>query len=474
MPDFKKMSVESLRELARKVIGPGHTRLKTKTELVNALEAANSSKATRPSAKETPVKETRARATTGKASGKPASAKAAPAKAASTKAASTKTASSKTASSKTASSKEAPLARVKAAATRAAEATGKAVRAATAAAGKVAEEAGKVAAGKAGKVAAAVGAVTGAKAERSRAAKKPGKVAAAAAAVAGAAVEAAAGLRKKGKAAAEKVRAAGSSRGPRSSGPDPEGYFVARVRGEDAVRAAPHPMQEDSEEDGVYEEPVQVGTQFDEGLGDLPPGYGDDAFIALPRDPRTLYVYWDHATPTVEGGFSGLEAPRAQLWLFARTGADWERVRVLDFALESRGYYLHDLEPGRVYRVEIHAIDRQGRGRRVGPPSNEMGLPPVGPSQIVDDRFIRIPWDVPFGRLLGPGHAGGPFSDEARALLARLSDWSRFTSKAVWGGSAGTPGDRPSSPTSAPSSPGAAPTSPAPTSPGGPFGPGVR
>ena len=39
MPDFKKMTVESLRALARKVLGPGHAK-KTKSELVAALEGA--------------------------------------------------------------------------------------------------------------------------------------------------------------------------------------------------------------------------------------------------------------------------------------------------------------------------------------------------------------------------------------------------------------------------------------------------
>ena len=70
----------------------------------------------------------------------------------------------------------------------------------------------------------------------------------------------------------------------------------------------------------------------------------------------------------------------------------------------------------------------------------------------MDDRFIRIPWDLSLGKLLGPGHPGAPFSEEARAMLARLSDWSRFSGP-TWGGSAGGMGGRPSSPTAAPSSP---------------------
>jgi hypothetical protein len=227
---------------------------------------------------------------------------------------------------------------------------------------------------------------------------------------------------------------------------------VARVRGEEAVREAPHPMTETADDRWTAVEEGVGPPHYDERLGDLPLGYGDDAFVALPRDPRTLFVYWDLARETLARGFAGLDRPRAQLWVFGRAGGGWERVRAIEFALESRGYYVHDLEPGRAYRAEIHAVDAAGRDRLVGAPSNEVALPPVGPSPIVDDRFIRIPWDLPLGRLLGPGHAGGPFSDEARAMLSRLSDWSRF-SGTTWGGSAGGMGGRPSSPTSAPSSP---------------------
>jgi hypothetical protein len=234
---------------------------------------------------------------------------------------------------------------------------------------------------------------------------------------------------------------------------------VARVRGEDAVREAPHPLVEPEPEDEEAAAEEAEGTPsgapaYDEGLGELPWGYGDDAFVALPRDPRTLFLYWDWSGATLDAAFQGLEQGRSQLWIFARSGAGWERVRVIDFALESRGYYVHDLEPGRAYRAEIHVVDRRGAERLLARPSNPVGLPSSGPSAVLDDRFVRIPWDMLLGRLLGPGHAGGPFSEEVRALLARLSDWSRFGSAPVWGGSAGGMGGRPSSPTAAPSSPG--------------------
>lgn len=428
MTDFSKMTVDALRELARKVLGPGHSRLKTKAEMVRALEEAASSAAT------------------------------APARAAR---------------------------RVRAAATRAADATEKAVRAVTEAVGKTARSAkrtageGKAAAEEAGKAGAKAAARIGKAAART--AEEAGKVARAAAKAAEPRKRAGAKAAKPGKApAAAKAKAAragttarkvgkvaeavaavaGAVVSPRTrkrpapakrTGPDPDGFFVARVRGEDAVREAPHPLVEPAPE-GEEEEEIPSSVP-DERLGELPWGYGDDAFVALPRDPRTLFLYWDWSPDTRARAFEGLDHPRAQLWIFARAGEGWDRLRTVEFALESRGYYVHDLQPGRTYRAEIHAVDRHGRERILSHGSNEVALPAVGPSPLVDDRFVRIPWELPLGRLLGPGHAGAPFSEEARSLLARLSDWSRFAGREAWGSSAGGMGGRPSSPTAAPSSP---------------------
>jgi hypothetical protein len=379
MPDFKKMTVESLRELARKTLGPGHSRLKTKTDLVRALEEAASGAADA-------AREVGARA--------------------------------------------------RPAASRAAAATGKAVRAVKQAGREGARAVAR--AGKAAADAAAEGARAGTKAARDR---KGGAVVKAAAAAVGAVAGVAA--------AARRARTA-----PPEGLPDPEGYFVARVRGEEAIRESPHPMAEAGSDEPQPQWSEGVGAPlFDERLGDLPPAYGDDAFVALPRDPRTVFLYWDLARDTLDGIFRGLDQPRVQLWVFGRSDSGWDRVRTVEFALESRGYYIHDLDPGRAYRAEIHALDRHGRERLVGHASNEVMLPRVGPSPVIDDRFIRIPWDMPLGRLLGPGHPGTPFPEEARKLLERLSDWSRFAG-GTWGSaSAGGMGGRPFSPTSAPSSP---------------------
>ena len=229
-----------------------------------------------------------------------------------------------------------------------------------------------------------------------------------------------------GKAAkATASRRKGPSRPPAVEGLDPDGYFVARVRGEEAARRAPHPMTEGEEREdpmalrALAEVPVPVD---DEGLGDLPWSYGEDVFVGLPRDPRTMFFYWDHSEKTRNAGFEWLDRPRAQLRVLALRGdGEWETVRIAELALESRGFYVHDLEPGRTYRGVIVAVSTDGRERRVGEPSNEVALPSSGPSPVVDDRYATIPWDLPLDGTLREARIGGAFPDEIRAMLARLS-----------------------------------------------------
>jgi hypothetical protein len=392
MPELTKMTLESLRALARKLLGPGHSK-KSKAELVAALEAEARPAAARGPGRRAP--------TTGRPAAEKGKAVEKGAKAA------------KGSARKAAGGGRAPV--------RAGKGGGKAGRVAEAGAKepKEAKESPPGRGRKAGKAAAAAGAATGA--------------------APGVASRKALRTRRAAKGAAH------------AEGPDPDGYFVARVRGEDALRDAPHPMAEASADEG-WEEERPGPVVYDEKLGELPWVYGDDAFVALARDPRTLFLYWDWAHATLARALQGLERPRTQLWIFAREGEGWDRVRILEFALESRGFYVHDLAPGRRYRAEIHVVDRAGRERLLAGPSNECALPPAGPSPVIDDRFVRIPWALPLGQLLGPGHAGAPFADDVRAQLARLSDWSRFSGP-TWGGSAGGMGGRPFSPTSGPSSP---------------------
>jgi hypothetical protein len=214
------------------------------------------------------------------------------------------------------------------------------------------------------------------------------------------------------------------SRVPASLGspePDPEGHLVARLAGEQAARHAEIPLVEEKV-------PPRAGPSlppdFDEDLGELPASYGEDQVVLLPKDPRSVFLYWDFARETIDRAFAWMPGLHTRIRLFA----DGELVRDQDFALESRCWYFHDLDPGRTYRAELMSLGTDGQARRIGPASNPLRLPGQGPSPITDDRFIRIPFDVPAGRLAEAMRqaaevrgAPPPFEEEARERLYEMS-----------------------------------------------------
>lgn len=142
-----------------------------------------------------------------------------------------------------------------------------------------------------------------------------------------------------------------------------------------------------------------------EKLGELPAAYHDDALVLLIRNPRTLFAYWDYAPGTIAAAFEGLDSPRAVMRLF-----DGGRLaRELDIAIEPCNWYVSGVEPDREYRVEIHAVGVDGKSRRLGRSSAQVSVPPPQPSSTVEDRFVRIPWDLPLARAADvAAHDGAP------------------------------------------------------------------
>ncbi|WNG48685.1 DUF4912 domain-containing protein [Archangium minus] len=162
-----------------------------------------------------------------------------------------------------------------------------------------------------------------------------------------------------------------------------EGFFVARMAGEQ--EAWRHHLTE-SQRSRPRE--TLGSPDYDEQLGELPLDYGDDTALLLPRDPHTLFLLWDFSSAARQRALDGLESPRAVLRVYDDQDI---LVKVLDVALESRSYYIHGLAPGRPYRVEAHFVGSSGRSRRIGHSSNRVFLPPAGPSSDTSVRFLRMP-----------------------------------------------------------------------------------
>ncbi|WP_426731676.1 DUF4912 domain-containing protein [Myxococcus faecalis] len=164
-----------------------------------------------------------------------------------------------------------------------------------------------------------------------------------------------------------------------------EGFFVARVAGESEARR--HHLQEKVEPPPVSAERGEGHTAAQDAL---PSEYQDDTVLLLARDPNTLFALWDFSAATRTRAMRDLDSPRAVLRVFDGDAL----VRELDCVLETRGSYIHGLPSGRLYRIEAHFLGRDGRSRRIGGSSNRVALPPAGVSTDTSVRFMRRPVPV--------------------------------------------------------------------------------
>ncbi|MBZ4333693.1 DUF4912 domain-containing protein [Corallococcus sp. AS-1-12] len=169
---------------------------------------------------------------------------------------------------------------------------------------------------------------------------------------------------------------------PHAAEPLVEGFFVTKMAGEKEARR--HHLLE---EQAPRLPPADVSPERNEHLAMLPLDYQDDAMVLLARDPHTLFVFWDFSAASRSRALDDLPVPRAVLKVFDGEGVS----REVDFALESRSFYLQGMTPGRTYRVEAHFVGSDGRSRRIGHSSNRATLPPAGPSADTSIRFLRMP-----------------------------------------------------------------------------------
>ncbi|NOK39011.1 DUF4912 domain-containing protein [Corallococcus exercitus] len=178
------------------------------------------------------------------------------------------------------------------------------------------------------------------------------------------------------------AKPAPASEPPHAAEPLVEGFFVTKMAGEKEARR--HHLLE---EQAPRLPPADASPEQDERLGNLPLDYHDDAMVLLARDPHTLFVFWDFSDASRNRALDDLPSPRAVMKVFDGEGVS----REVDFALESRSFYLQGMTPGRTYRVEAHFVGSDGRSRRIGHSSNRATLPPAGPSADTSIRFLRMP-----------------------------------------------------------------------------------
>ena len=146
---------------------------------------------------------------------------------------------------------------------------------------------------------------------------------------------------------------------------------------------------------GLAERPSTTLAVVDEDLSELPSGYGDSRIALMPRDPQWAYAYWDIPNECKES-LRRQGGVRLALRFYDVTDiGDSQRPHSLQqYECDelAREWYLPVPVSDREYAIEIGYIAMDGRWLLLAR-SAAVRIPPVYPSDWVDDQFVTIDWD---------------------------------------------------------------------------------
>lgn len=137
-------------------------------------------------------------------------------------------------------------------------------------------------------------------------------------------------------------------------------------------------------------------ASVDEGLADLPGGYGESRIVLMPRDPQWSYAYWDIPNDHKEelrrqGG------QQLALRIYDVTDIDLNYQAphsVQEYPCDelAREWYLPMPVSDRDYVVDIGYRCADGRWLALAR-STPVHVPPVYPSDWIEDVFITVNWE---------------------------------------------------------------------------------
>ncbi len=178
-------------------------------------------------------------------------------------------------------------------------------------------------------------------------------------------------------------------------------------------------------------------SSVDDHLGDLPDGYGENRIVLLPRDPQWCYAYWDISNEAKEklrrqGG------QQLALRLYDVTDIDFNYQSphsVQEYFCEevASEWYLPIPVSERDYILDIGYRCFDGRWLVLAR-SLPVRVPPVYPSDWVEDIFVTIDWNEDLKDKIifnlvppSPSQGGSPIYDEIAGMAERV-DASLFGS----------------------------------------------
>jgi hypothetical protein len=179
------------------------------------------------------------------------------------------------------------------------------------------------------------------------------------------------------------------------------------------------------------QENLEPLTVVDKSIGELPTGYGESRIVLLPRDPQWAYVYWDVPNSEKEElRKQGGQQLALRLYDATDVNLDYQTPNNLqEYNSDelAREWYLPIPISDRDYVAELGYRCADGRWL-VLTRSKVVHVPPVFPSEWVEDNFITVPWDQTlkgqtFFNLVPPSKKKAP-EPEQTATTSTTSDSS--------------------------------------------------
>ncbi|MBW4519537.1 MAG: DUF4912 domain-containing protein [Scytolyngbya sp. HA4215-MV1] len=164
---------------------------------------------------------------------------------------------------------------------------------------------------------------------------------------------------------------------------------VRKLEAQEAVEAAKFDVGQDDRTGGFL-------AVVDEGLSDLPQGYGESRVVLMPRDPQWAYVYWDVPNEHKED-MRRQGGRQLALRLYDATDVDLSYQAphsVQEYSCDelAREWYLPIPVSDRDYVIDIGYRSIDGRWLMLAR-SAAVRIPPVYPSDWIDDQFVTVGWD---------------------------------------------------------------------------------
>jgi hypothetical protein len=173
-------------------------------------------------------------------------------------------------------------------------------------------------------------------------------------------------------------------------------------------------------------------ASVDEGLADLPAGYGESRIVLMPRDPQWTYSYWDIPNEHKEDlRRQGGQQLALRIYDVTDINLEYQAPHsIQEYPCDelAREWYLPMPVSDRDYVVDIGYRCADGRWLVLAR-STPVHVPPVYPSDWIEDQFITVSWDedlsgktvyalVPPSKRMATGgvgaqtEAGNPIYDE--------------------------------------------------------------